>query len=215
MGAEGELRELLVAGLEEIGLDADPKQVVLLLRYQAEIEMWNPRVGLVAASGRELLVRHILDSLAALPHLRAGRGARFADLGSGAGLPGIPLACVLPDVHFTLVERSGRRCGFLQNAALTLGLQLRVIERDLTKLNERFDAVLFRALRPLSHELLRQVSAAVKPRGAIYAYKGRRATVMKELEAVGLLQKAEVIALKVPFLDEERHLIRIEATTPD
>ncbi|MCL2139316.1 MAG: class I SAM-dependent methyltransferase, partial [Treponema sp.] len=115
--------------------DPDIKKIVspsckiilpLLEQYLAEIERFNPSLSLVGTNDRHcLIVRHILDSLAPLGIIfRAMNGshASIADVGSGAGLPGIPLAITLPDVKFTLIERKNRRAGFLRNVCNILGL---------------------------------------------------------------------------------------------
>ncbi|MEA1910981.1 MAG: RsmG family class I SAM-dependent methyltransferase, partial [Spirochaetota bacterium] len=107
--------ETLKKGLEQIGIGYTSAQLGLLELYISEIELWNNKYKLVSARGEELIIRHILDSLSAIPELKQLTFKTAADVGSGAGLPGIPLAIFLPKVHFSLIERSGRRAGFLRN----------------------------------------------------------------------------------------------------
>jgi len=158
--------ELLASGLERLGIAAGEGELEALELYRQELERWNRRYGFVKASGRELVVRHFLDSLAGLPVLRrlSPRGS-LLDVGSGAGFPGLPLAVFLPGTAVVLLERSARRAAFLSNAALLLSLEnVRVREQELRQLargGERFDLVTFRAFTPLARELdlLRSVLA--------------------------------------------------------
>ena len=108
---------LIREGLSSLSLDLDGEQVSQLERYIAEIERFNPVYKLVAATGEELVIRHIFDSLSAKATIEAllkgSGGSRIADLGSGAGLPGIPLAIALPDATVALVERMRAAGGLL------------------------------------------------------------------------------------------------------
>ena len=197
--------------------------------YIEEIERFNPAYGLVKADDREtLIVKHILDSLAPLGHIAGllgiaagspghpGKGKTLADAGSGAGLPGIPLAVCLPDIQVTLIERMGRRAGFLRNTAAVLnaafpGLELsRVLveEAEWEKIAQhQFDCLVLRALSPLDNGFAAGLARLLKKGGAIAAYKGKHGTAQKELNS--LSGQTELIPLAVPFLGEERCLVLI------
>ena len=211
--------------------------VKLLSRYIEEIELFNPAYGLVKVKDRrELIVRHILDSLAPLGIIRhllderpraanAPAGPEtpaIADVGSGAGLPGIPLAICMPGAQFTLIERMGRRAGFLRNVAAVLSLpNVRVEETEMERAEGLFDVIVFRAFSPLKPAILKSLTNLLAPDGVITAYKGRRESLEEELDRV--FNKAcisagisgsgwetlsrEIIPLEVPFLEEERHLL--------
>jgi 16S rRNA (guanine527-N7)-methyltransferase len=194
----------------------------LLARYIAEIELFNPAYGLVgAADRRELVVKHILDSLAPagiihrLLEDQAAAGnirPRAADVGSGAGLPGIPLAIVLPRINFTLIERMGRRAGFLRNTQAALGLSNVIIEEnEMEKAGPaRFSLLVFRAFRPLEPKILKGLFRLCAEGGTLAAYKGRREKI--EAEMAALEQAAptwNMIPCPVPMLDEERHILLI------
>jgi 16S rRNA (guanine527-N7)-methyltransferase len=218
---------LLEQGLEKLGLpevatnDNSRKNVAeLLLNYIKEIELFNEAYGLVKVSSqKELIVKHILDSLAPLDiivqHLKMSANAgpaawQIADIGSGAGLPGIPLAICLPQAEFTLIERMGRRAGFLRNCIAVLGLSnVRVEEVELEKaVPGRFDLAIFRAFRPLTHEILKGLRSILKPGGILAAWKGRPENAKEEITAVeSAVASAEIIPLTVPFLKEERCLV--------
>ncbi len=209
MEEQREAARLLAEGLQRLGVGCPPARLEALERYRLELERWNRRYGFVKASGKDLVVRHFLDSLAGLPVL-AGlpRRRTVLDVGSGAGFPGLPLALFLEGSQVALLERSARKAAFLSNVAALLGLgNVRVLERELRGLQERFELITFRAFSPLARELpgLRRVLA---PGGWIAAYKGRRERIDQELAQAGLASwEAKVVALEVPFLQEERHLV--------
>jgi 16S rRNA (guanine527-N7)-methyltransferase len=202
----------------------------LLTRYIAEIELHNPALSLVGTNDRqELIIRHILDSLAPLGiisrklglfhdkwQLKITRQFSIADVGSGAGLPGIPLAIALPNAVLSLIERKGRRAGFLRNVLAVLSLSyVSVEEAEMEKAKpHRFDLVTFRAFRPLEPKIYQKLSRLCTKGGCLAAYKGRREKIQAEMSA---LEEAvphiaghwECIPCPVPFLDEERHLVVI------
>jgi 16S rRNA (guanine527-N7)-methyltransferase len=209
--------EILADGLRRLGIDT--AVLPLLVKYIEEIERFNPAYGLVKVKDRrELIVKHMLDSLAPLALLSwlIEEGAAVADAGSGAGLPGIPLAIALPGVRFTLIERMGRRAGFLRNCLAALGLSnLSVEEAEIEKAAAgRFGVVVCRAFRPMEPLILKGLARLLLPGGIIAAYKGRREAIEAELKAAGAASQAipfswEIIPVEVPFLDEERHLALI------
>ncbi|MCL2233825.1 MAG: 16S rRNA (guanine(527)-N(7))-methyltransferase RsmG [Treponema sp.] len=199
--------------------------VKTLVRYIEEIELFNSAYGLVKVQNRrELVVRHILDSLAPLSILRRLHGRPLiADVGSGAGLPGIPLAVCMPEAEFTLIERMGRRAGFLRNTAAVLGLSnVKVEEAEMEKIAPAgcFDIVVFRAFRPLEPLIFKGLSRLLADGGVLAAYKGRRQSLDEEMAGLINAPKKgafpsiggwEALPLEVPFLEEERHLVLISA----
>ncbi len=122
--------DTLAAGLQALALQLDAATQSQLLAFAALLLRWNRAFNLISKQDEARLVeRHLLDSLSLLPHLR---GPNVCDLGSGAGLPGIPLAIARPALTFTLVDRAGRRCRFLRQAAMELALpNIEVVQADL------------------------------------------------------------------------------------
>jgi 16S rRNA (guanine527-N7)-methyltransferase len=154
------------------------------------------------------VTKHVLDSLTVLPWLR---GQRVADVGSGAGFPGIPLAIVAPGVHFALVESIGKKCRFLEHVRDSLGLDnVEVVQSraEAFKPDTRFETVLARAVGPVAN-LVRNAGSLVAGGGRLLAMKGR----FPEDELAKKLNGWKVVAvhqLKVPGLDdEERHLVEL------
>jgi 16S rRNA (guanine527-N7)-methyltransferase len=134
------------------------------------------------------------------------------DVGSGAGFPGIPLAIALPEVRFNLLERSGKKCAFLENCRALLGLaNVTVQQADLSAASGSFDVVTFRAVAPLDRFLADLARSKVAWR-SVAAYKGRRDRIEEELAALGpAALHAEIVRLEVPFVDEERHLVVLQS----
>lgn len=189
---------------------------------------WNQKFNLVNAdSFDEIAVRHILDSLSAAKILAEEFSNRnfsgiVADIGSGAGLPGIPLACAFSSTPFVLVERMTKRCGFLKTCVETLNLQnVFVEESQLEQIEKaRFGACVFRAFRPLDKKMLKMLLHTVKIGGFLAAYKAKREKIDEELSALSNLPPHKIEPLTVPFLTEnaidgenrQRNLVIIKKT---
>ncbi|MCF6334978.1 MAG: 16S rRNA (guanine(527)-N(7))-methyltransferase RsmG [Spirochaetales bacterium] len=198
--------EILEEGLNRLGIKYESYHLDKLNLYMSEIELWNGKYKLVGASGQDLVIRHILDSLSAVPTLGGIKFSTASDIGSGAGLPGIPLALFFPGVRFSLIERSGRRIGFLRNivSLLNLGERIDIIESGVEDIDGNYDLVLFRAFRNLNdyYKILSRITA---PGGTLFAYKGRIENIRQELSSLGDNIRADIKKINVPFLDEERN----------
>jgi 16S rRNA (guanine527-N7)-methyltransferase len=200
---------VLEEGLAQLDIPFDVDQLAKLHVFLQELERWNKAYGFVKAAGQQLVVRHVFDSLSAWRKIRAiPRKDQVVDVGSGAGFPGIPLAVFLVDSCFTLLEPSAKKAAFLRNVAILARLDnVEVQEARLEDVKRRFDLVVFRAFTPLHREIdaLRRI---LEPGGVIIAFKGKRARILEELRKTGLGPKqAQIEAVEVPFLNEERHLV--------
>jgi 16S rRNA (guanine527-N7)-methyltransferase len=209
--------KLLSAGLQALGIQATTGLEEKLDRYIAALEAWNPAYGLVGATGDELVIKHILDSLAPLAVIN-GLLARqehhdqphnFADLGTGAGLPGIPLALARPDIDVALIDRMTRRIRFLEAMQAELPLpNVTIIEEQVERAHGSYDIVTFRAFRPFERKLFKKVFGICASNGYVVAYKGKADKAEAELEAItGLFADAKIVPIQVPFLDDERCLV--------
>lgn len=199
------LQPALDAGLAELGL-ATPGLSGRLLDYLALLDRWNRTYNLTAIRDpREMVCKHLLDSLAMAPFVG---DETLADLGTGPGLPGIPLALARPGLRVTLVESNGKKARFLREAVRQLGLgNARVAECRAEALDEpgSYDCLTARALGTLA-ELVRVGGHLLKPGGRLLAMKG----VLPADEIAALppdWHAAEAHALHVPGLDAERHLV--------
>jgi 16S rRNA (guanine527-N7)-methyltransferase len=213
MRAPSDAAAVLREGLAQLGIARAERAQTMLEKYIAEVERWNPRFGLVKYDGRrELIVKHVLDSLSAWTVLRdaASGSGTVLDVGSGAGFPGIPLAIAIPDIAFTLLERMSRRAAFLETCALLLGLaRVKVSQGDLAAMTGEFDVVTCRAVAPLARLLEDLGRSAIRWR-TFAAYKGRQERARAEIDEVERLMPGrfnlELRPLRTPFLDEERCL---------
>ena len=203
-------KELLVSGLERIGVPLDEGMIERLMIHVSEIMLFNPALKLVGDKDPDgIIIRHVLDSAAAYPVFmkETEPGCTIADLGSGAGFPGVVLAALMPDRVFVLVERMQRRSQFLKGVLLRTGLRnAEVEERDLRTVRRRFDAVTCRAFHPM-FSIADEVSSIVDEDGVLLLYKGQRKNAESELsvlrgEGYGFDERME--NLRVPYLDEAR-----------
>lgn len=207
------LRPGLAAGLDALGLPA--ALATPLLAYLALLARWNATYNLTAIRDpRDMVAKHLLDSLAMQPFVRDLR--TLADLGTGPGLPGIPLAIATPGLLVTLVESNGKKARFLREAARQLGLgNVQVAESRIEAFRPGtpFDAITARALAtlPLILELGGHLPG---PGGRLLAMKG----VVPDEEIAALpagWRLAAVHPLRVPGLDAERHLVEVARDRPE
>lgn len=199
----------LATGLAELRIVVPESSQLKLVQYLELIEKWNKVHNLTAIRGLEpMLAHHLLDSLAVLPHLSAARS--LLDVGSGAGLPGIPLAIVQPELAVTLLDSSHKRQAFqLQcKAELGLGNVTAVYSRVEDYRNEPgFEAVISRAFSDLG-EFVGAARHVCAPGGRLLAMKGLypHDEIAKLPEGATVSQVSE---LKIPGLSASRHLIEV------
>ncbi len=207
-------RAALDRGLGDLALQLSKNAREQLLDYTALIEKWNRTYNLTAIRNPlEMVSHHLLDSLSVLPHLPVPpETPRLADAGSGAGLPGIPLAVARPEWRVVLAEANQKKAAFLRQAAIELGLKnVEVHEGRVEKWHpaELFSVVISRAFSELARffEACRHLLA---PTGVLAAMKG--SFPREELARVPAgCDCGRVITLRTPLLDAERHLVLCRA----
>lgn len=200
--------ELLAAGARELGIELTPKYTQTLLDLIDQLEQGNAQFNLTAIRDRPgMLRKHVLDSLSVQPYLR---GLRVADVGTGAGFPGLPLAIVNPERRFTLIEATGKKARFVEQTAARIG------SGNVAVVNSRaesyrpfdlFDTVLARALSSLK-DFVAYAGHLCAPGGRLLAMKGKR----PDEEVSALPKSFRVLAvhrLSVPGLSDERHLVEL------
>ena len=197
-----------MSGAAELGIPLSSDQAAQLLRLLDELDDWNQRMNLTAIRERGAqITKHLLDSLAIQSYLR---GTRIADIGTGAGFPGLPLAVTLPQVQFTLVDSTAKKLKFVEHAAQALGLhnvQTVHTRAEAYRPKERFDCVVSRAVGALETFVKGSGHLCVGG-GRLLAMKGRYPT--EELTHIPSGWKvAAVHRLNVPGLDEQRHLVEL------
>lgn len=209
------LATLLEEGVDELGLDLSEAQLDKLLDYVALLGKWNAVYNLTAIRDpRQMLIQHILDSLSIVPHLVGRSPSSVLDVGSGGGLPGIVLAIVLPDWTVTLNDIVHKKTAFQSQAKAELGLgNLSVVTGRVETLKPgvevpaKFDVIVSRAFAELA-DFVTLARHLVAEQGAIWAMKGVRPDGEIERLPAGAHAK-QIIRLKVPSLDAERHLIEV------
>ena len=214
----------LIDGFKKCGIpdNATEELAKKMEAYIKEIILFNSAYNLTNTSDRdELAVRHIFDSLSAWSKISEslkGGQALLADIGSGGGLPGIPLAAAfqlagIEGLRFELVERMEKRCAFLENCAAILGLKnVTVKNSEAERLPaESYDLITFRAFRPLDKKMTKTLLRIVKEGGSLCAYKAKLENIKEEMSGISaLVPSYDIYPLSVPGLeDSERNLVII------
>lgn len=211
-----ETTKVLSAGLAALGIKASQEYIDKLIAYCELIEIGNQYHSFVSASGTELVTKHILDSLAPASIfsklIADNKYTTIADFGTGAGLPGIPLALTFPDIHFTLIDRMTKRIQFLKLVCAELNVNnVTVLETQAEHCKLQFDIITFRAFHPFEYKLFKKLFKLCTPNGVIAAYKGKQDRVHSEMLAItNLLESYSVTTLTVPELSEDRCLVIIK-----
>ena len=206
MTIQQELHTILVQGLDALSLELSERQQQQLVDYVLLMDKWNKAYNLTSVRDpKQMMVKHILDSLAIVPHLE---GDNIIDVGTGPGLPGMPLAIAFPEKRFTLLDSLGKRVRFMTQSVHTLGL------KNVTPVQSRveahngevpYDIVLSRAFASLK-DMLHWCQHLVDSEGQFLALKGQ--FPQDEIEEVSdhfHVSKPENLTL--PNLVGERHLV--------
>lgn len=206
-------RTALERGTQELGLELPQNSSEQLLAYVALLAKWNRTYNLTAIRDPLGMVQlHLLDSLAVLPHLPLPtNGARLVDAGSGAGLPGVPLALARPQWRVALVEANEKKAAFLRQVVIELALdnvEVHVTRVQAWRPDSLFDLVISRAFARLA-EFIAACRHLAAPRGIFAAMKGKNP--QKEILELPPDARCErLLRLRVPFGDAERHLVLCE-----
>ncbi len=199
-------RQKLIDGASRMGIDLTEAQQDALLSYMAMLLKWNKVYNLISRKETDNIVEvHLLDSLSALPYIN---GTSVIDVGTGAGLPGIPLAIMRPDCQFTLLDSNGKKGRFRTQAVIELGL------KNVTVVNERaedfdpgngFDTVISRAFATIAN-MLSVSGHMVGAQGKFLAMKG--VNPLEEIEEIPSEYQVEAVyPLEVSYLGAERHMV--------
>lgn len=198
-------RNILESGLSALNLLHTAEQTEQLLAFIKLIAKWNKAYNLTAVRNNEDMARlHILDSLAILPHIE---GKRVIDIGTGAGLPGIPLAIFMPEVEFVLLDSNAKKTRFVQQVILELKL------KNVSVLHSRvedyqpelgFDTVTMRAFASLP-DIMKLTAHLLSANGVLLAMKGQ----IPEAELAEIDAQTTLIKINVPEVEAERCLVRI------
>ena len=199
-------RDRLAGGLRELDLALDDDQVTALLTYRDLLVKWNRAFNLTAVRDPgEMIARHLLDSLAVLPHLEAGP---TLDVGTGAGLPGIPLAIARPDQAFTLLDGNGKKARFVRQARRELGLEnVEVVHARVEQYGKSPSQIICRAFASLS-DMLALMAPIITDNTRVLAMKA--ASTERELATMPPHWQGNHHSLTIPGLDEPRTLVVVQ-----
>ena len=206
---ETELLAVLKNSLKSSELVVSSSQQQQLIRYVLLMHKWNKAYNLTSVrEPQQMVIKHIVDSIVVAPFLDKNR---YIDVGTGPGLPGIPLAIMCPDKHFILLDSLGKRVRFMKQVAYELNIpniepvQSRVEDYVAT---DKIDGVLSRAFASLK-DMLHWCQHLVDSQGVFVALKGQLPT--NELEALPLnFVLQQTIKLDVPGLEGDRHIVKIK-----
>ncbi|MCQ2611326.1 MAG: 16S rRNA (guanine(527)-N(7))-methyltransferase RsmG [Treponema sp.] len=227
------MADILQEGLASLNFSKEEVERIspLIEQYIGELRLFNSAYNLVNTDDHdEIVIRHILDSLAAnfkIMELAAGLKTNLAkdeiiigDIGTGGGLPGIPLAIANPDQKFVFVERMNKRCAFLENCCAILGLSnVTVKNLEAEKVPaQSIDLATFRAFRPLDKKMISTLLNMLPAKGLLAAYKAKKEKIVEEMTGINYsADQYSIEPLEVPFLtknardndDRERNLVVI------
>ena len=201
-------QEMLAAGLDVLGLTAGTKELGLLCRYAELLYKWNRVYNLTAIRSKDgILTHHLLDSASLVPQLSliAPKASNLLDVGSGGGLPAVPVAILRSDLEVHAVDAVGKKAAFIQQVAIDLGLRnLRVHHARVENLTGAFDIITSRAFSSLKDfsNLTRHLLA----RNGVWAAMKGEITAVEEAAVAPDICINKVLPLAVPGLSESRHL---------
>lgn len=201
--------ERLTKLVAQAGLQLSQLQLQQLVQYVQLLDKWNSAYNLTSVRDpNEMLVKHIMDSLVVAPHLH---GQRIIDVGTGPGLPGVPLAICCPDKEFTLLDSLGKRIRFLNQVKLQLGLKnIQPVQCRVEEHQEKYDSVISRAFASLA-DMLHWCQHLPVANGQFLAMKGAQA--QEEIAALpDFVKVVGNVELTVPELVGQRYLLVLEKT---
>jgi 16S rRNA (guanine527-N7)-methyltransferase len=208
--------ELLKDGILELGFAPSKEQINAFMTYLSELKRWNKAYNLTGLKKDEdIIIKHFFDSLLYLKAIPEGE-IRIADVGSGAGFPGIPVKIIRPEIEMFLIEPSRKKSAFLRHIIRQLGLEkIGVIEKGIEgiKLNHELsfpvDIAVTRALFSI-RDFIKKATPIVKEGGILILNKGPK--VQKELKLLKDI-KYEISTLELPMSDIKRHIVTISQTS--
>jgi 16S rRNA (guanine527-N7)-methyltransferase len=201
--------ERLLTAAADIGIDLSGHQTAQLLSYLDLLEKWNNAYNLTAVRSRsEMLSRHLVESLAISPFIS---GKQVVDVGTGAGLPGIPLAIANPAVHYTLLDSNGKKSRFLlevKRALILANVEIETVRVESWLPTKRFDSVVTRAFADLATTLVR-VEHVLTDQGMVYAMKTQQA--QHEIESLpDATRQVTAQIINVPGRDWSFQLLAVQ-----
>ena len=195
----------LERGMQKLGLENIPQVISKLLIYKELLIKWNKSFNLTSIKNREVVTHHFLDCLSIIPFIKS---SSLLDVGTGAGLPGIIIAIVKPDIKVSLIDKVGKKIAFIKRVVAELEIKNIDTYHDRVELltsEEKYDGIISRAFSNMD-DFIKSTKHLIKSQGVWYGMKSKK--ILND-EMVNINQPWTLEKLDVPFLDAERYLVKV------
>ena len=195
----------LERGMQKLGLENIPQVISKLLIYKELLIKWNRSFNLTSIKNREVVTHHFLDCLSIIPFIKP---SSLLDVGTGAGLPGIIIAIVKPDIKVSLIDKVGKKIAFIKRVVAELEIKNIDTYHDRVELltsEEKYDGIISRAFSNMD-DFIKSTKHLIKSQGVWYGMKSKK--ILND-EMININQPWTLEKLDVPFLDAERYLVKV------
>ena len=195
----------LERGMQKLGLENIPQVISKLLIYKELLIKWNKSFNLTSIKNREVVTHHFLDCLSIIPFIKS---SSLLDVGTGAGLPGIIIAIVKPDIKVSLIDKVGKKIAFIKRVVAELEIKNIDTYHDRVELltsEEEYDGIISRAFSNMD-DFIKSTKHLIKSQGVWYGMKSKK--ILND-EMININQLWTLEKLDVPFLDAERYLVKV------
>ncbi|XOJ89289.1 16S rRNA (guanine(527)-N(7))-methyltransferase RsmG [Methylophilaceae bacterium Uisw_097] len=195
----------LERGMQKLGLENIPQVINKLLIYKELLIKWNKSFNLTSIKNREVVTHHFLDCLSIIPFIKS---SSLLDVGTGAGLPGIIIAIVKPDIKVSLIDKVGKKIAFIKRVVAELEIKNIDTYHDRVELltsEEKYDGIISRAFSNMD-DFIKSTKHLIKSQGVWYGMKSKK--ILND-EMININQPWTLEKLDVPFLDAERYLVKV------
>ena len=195
----------LESGMQKLGLENIPQVISKLLIYKELLIKWNRSFNLTSIKNREVVTHHFLDCLSIIPFIKS---SSLLDVGTGAGLPGIIIAIVKPDIKVSLIDKVGKKIAFIKRVVPELEIKNIDTYHDRVELltsEEKYDGIISRAFSNMD-DFIKSTKHLIKSQGVWYGMKSKK--ILND-EMININQLWTLEKLDVPFLDAERYLVKV------
>jgi len=195
----------LERGMQKLGLENIPQVINKLLIYKELLIKWNKSFNLTSVKNREVVTHHFLDCLSIIPFIKS---SSLLDVGTGAGLPGIIIAIVKPDIKVSLIDKVGKKIAFIKRVVAELEIKNIDTYHDRVELltsEEKYDGIISRAFSNMD-DFIKSTKHLIKSQGVWYGMKSKK--ILND-EMININQPWTLEKLDVPFLDAERYLVKV------
>jgi len=195
----------LESGMQKLGLENIPQIISKLLIYKELLIKWNKSFNLTSIKNREVVTHHFLDCLSIIPFIKS---SSLLDVGTGAGLPGIIIAIVKPDIKVSLIDKVGKKIAFIKRVVPELEIKNIDTYHDRVELltsEEKYDGIISRAFSNMD-DFIKSTKHLIKSQGVWYGMKSKK--ILND-EMININEPWTLEKLDVPFLEAERYLVKV------